>query len=345
MRNKIKVALITFLITMCCIIIFLNYSKSDSWKNYNFDRKYSNCEILKFEKESAKMSNDDYLMFIDSDTLIAESEKIDNKFTYAFYFRDRNLNNKKELKVQLPEGSNRLLCNLNEIYFTNKFKLFKHDVFNKKNTFVDIPNFKTISLRTIDFENKIYFLFGEHKKNNEFITGFYIYDFKNKNLLKCKEIAKSQTEKININILKYSGSYHISKKEDSIIYYCDKSSEIYLFDSKGKYLKTIITADQVPFPKIISNENGNNFYSRDGTWNTNMGVALIKDRLFVLSASNNNKFKITLDEYSVKTNNYVKSYLVDYKKYQSKDLRGAFVSNNKLIIVTEFNYASFILEI
>lgn len=345
MRTKVNVAIITFLMTMICIVIYLNFSKSDSWKSYSFERKYSNPKNFKFEKEASKMSNDNYLMFIDSDTLIAESEPLEDKDIYAFFFKDKNLKNITHFTAKIPEGSNRLLCNLNEIYFTNKFQLYKYDTKSRTNQLIGIPNFKIISLRTIDFDNKIYLFFGEQKTNNEFITGFYIYNLKNKTIKISKEISKSSDSKTTINTLEYSGNYKVSKEDNTIIYYCDKYSKIYVFDNMAKYIKTITTKDNVPLPKIISNENGINFYSRDGTYNTNMGVIIKNDKLLVFSASNNNKFKITIDQYSIEQNKYVKTYLVDFKNYRSNDLRNAFLFQNKLVLVTEFNYASFILEI
>lgn len=347
MRDKIRVGIITFLITILCIIVFFNISRSESIKSYDFERNFSSDKILSFEFSKENMGNDDCIMFTDSDSLIAECERGEinienNEESFNLYLQDKNFKNQSSYNIKLPVGSNRLLINLSEVYFTNKFKFYRYDIKSGKSDLINILNFKVISLRTLEADKLL--IFGEQKIDKKFITGFFIYDKNNNKVKLVKKIVDTENSDTPIKTLEYSGNYSISENRKNILYYCDKYSEMYVFDEKGNFIKTIQTKDNAPLPKIITNSEGMNFYGRGSTSNTNMGVVIKDDKALVFSASNKEKFKIVIDEYSLTKGEYMKSYKLDYNNQNSVNIRNTFIKNKKLIIVFEYNYASFIFS-
>ena len=97
----------------------------------------------------------------------------------------------------------------------------------------------------------------------------------------------------------------------------------------------------VNFTKIAENNQGNNFYSRDGTWYSNMGMFIKNKSVYVFSAATEDKNYFTIDEYSYNNLNYIQSYKLDYKGMNSNNIMSLQEAKNELIICFDYNYASF----
>jgi len=345
MKNKFLIGTITFFITMF-IIILLNTFESETKKHYSFDRRFeSNQEILKFEKKSQKLNENEYVMSINSDNNIVERDIISKEKdydTYKFFIRDLNFTNEQINEVKIPKGSNILFCDNTLIIYSNYFKLYKYDLKTNISSEIKLDNLKVNSIIPIANSKTEFLCFAEYKVSDEYITGFYFVDFETKKIKLSKLLENDKTSSVPKNALIYSGKFAKFQNEKIISYYCDKFSKIYFFNNNGKYLKELTTLDETPKPIITKNQQGFSFYSRKGAWNTNMGMFLKEGKIFVLSASNENYSDIIIDEYLLSDLKYIQSYKINYNNQSTYNVRNVFSTKNSIIIGFEYDYASFI---
>lgn len=346
MKNKFLVGVITVFVTLVICIVSLNFL-NPSKKTFYFDRAFSKDTILTLDKNFKKMNNDEYVKYVYSDDLIVEhdTEIIDeNRKEYSFYLNDINFKNKVTKKIILPKNSNVLLCNPNEIYYTNNFILFKVDFVTKKLIQISDSRIKIFSLKTLSNLKFKLLCFGEYKLKDSFITGFFVVDITTNNIKIVKILESNQETTMPKNGLKYAGYFNINYEKTILAYTCNKFSKIYFFDSYGEFKKELTTNDNVPLPEVLTNEKGDSFYSRGKTWTTNMGMFIKNNKIFVLSCSSDETFKLIIDEYDYSSMKYIISYKLNYLNQNVKSIRNIFIDKDKILIGFEFNYASFIFS-
>jgi hypothetical protein len=349
MRNKIFIGIVTFFFTIGIIIIVsFNFTNSKDVINYSFDRNFKNSDnLLKFEKQYDKMNDNDYVMYVNSDNYIVERDKKEiNLITdnYKFFIEDLSFKNKSIINLQLPKESNILFCNPNKVIFTNNFKLFTYSTATKNTIEINLNGVKVISLKPVINSKSKYICFAEYFQNNLYKTGFYIIDFVTDQIVPTKIVETSTHTSVPKMALSYSGKFSTFRNNKITCYYCDKYSKIYFFNSDGFFIKELTSADNTPLPNIIENKEGYSFYSRKGTWNSNMGVFMQNNNFFVLSASGKEFNTLIIDEYSYGDLKYIKSYKLNYNNQNSFNVREVFADHDKIIIGFEFYYASFIFS-
>ncbi len=347
MKNKFLVGIITFFGTILLIITSLNLFDSNTKKYYSFIRKFDNKNVLlKFQNRNDKANEDEYVGYVNSDKYIIESDKenIDNEtISYKFYIRDLSFNNLVIKNVNLPSTSNLLFCNSTKVIFSNYLKLYDKQINNSKVTEIKLKNLIVSSIKPIINSDSKFLCLAQHFVNNKYETGFFIIDFLTNEILTSKIVETEDIPNVPKNGLKYSGMFSILDN-NIISYSCNKFSKIYFFDKNGFFVKELTTCDKTPLPIITKNSQNTSFYSRSGTWNTNMGIFIKNNKIFVFSATNKILDKVVIDEYSYSNLQYIQSYKLDYNNQNSFCVRDVFVNNNKIIIGFEFYYASFIFS-
>lgn len=348
MKSKSSIFLITFFVAVIICIGILNFANSSSKKDYFFDRNYAKKNILDFEKTIPKMNlNSDYLTYIQSDSLIVENEKIGNKnddLTYKLYFSDLSFKKTYFKTVDIPKIADIRLCNKNNLFFVENFRLFKHDLIHNKTNEIKLNNFKVVSLKSLIDSPFKFLCFGEFFDGNFYKTGFYIIDIESHNIRLLKVLMSSNNSNVISTSLQYSGSFCVNTDNEMSTYYCNKFSKIYFFSKEGLLINEMTTNDNVPLPKILKNKNGDRFFARGTTRNTNMGMFLKNNKIYVFSARSELNFDILIDEYALDSFKYIKSYRVKYQNFNSREINAVFLNKDKLLIGFATNYASFRLS-
>lgn len=344
MKNKFLIGIVTFFVAIGFCILFFNVTDSTTKKKYYFGRKFSKDSILRFKNSSNKLNEGEYVMYVKSDSCLIERDKkqIDElNEEYKFYFFDFNFKHKKIKEAILPTSSYLLFYSSNKMFYSVKFNLFAYDFEVKNSRKININSFKVFNIKSL-FNSKTKFLcLGEYPINNKYVTGFYVIDINSEDINLIKEIQSSEKSMILENFLIYSGDFSSSFQGNDIAYFCDKYSKIYFFDSKGNYVKELNTKENVPLPKILTNDKGDNFYSRGDTWSTNKGVYFNKKKIFVFSGRSEFETDIVIDEYSFESMKYDRSYLLNYNNYSAKSIGNVRAEKDNVIITFNTDYASF----
>lgn len=344
MKNKFLIGIVTFFVAIGFCIFFFNVTDSVTKKKYYFNRKFSNDSVLRFQKKNNKLNEGEYVMYVKSDSCLIERDKkqIDeSNVQYKFYFFDFDFSHNKIKEAILPTSSYLLFYTSNKMFYSIKFNLFTYDFKIKNSRQININFFKVFNIKPLSNSKTKFLCLGEYLIGNKYVTGFYIVDINSQNVNLVKEIQFSEKSMILENFLIYSGDFSSSFEGDDIAYFCDKFSKIYFFDNTGTYLKELNTKENVPLPKILTNDKGDNFYSRGDTWSTNKAVYLNKKKVFVFSGRSEFETNIVIDEYSYETLKYDKSYLVNYNNYDSKSIGNVRIDKDNLIIAFNSDYASF----
>ncbi len=348
MKDKTLIGLATFFVTLVILLILSNFTNAKSNKSYSFKRSINEkVKLLTFEKKYSKMDNDEYIMSIKSNDYIIERDKevIDTiKEKYKFYYSNFSFNKKDIDSIIVPYGSNILYNNKLNVIYTNNFKLYKLDKKTNTTSIVDIKGLKISLVEILPNSTSKYLCFAELKENKTYKTGFFVVDFITLKITPSKIFVEKNYTDVASNALCYSGSFSAFKEENYIVYYCNKYSKLFFFDLNGSYKKELTTADQTPLPSLIKNSQGFTYYKRGGTWNTNMGLFLRNNKVFVFSASNSIFNKIVIDEYSLDDLHYSQTFTLNYDGLNSFSIRQIFMDKNKLIIGFETQYASFIFS-
>lgn len=349
MKNKLFVGLITFFVSITICIGILNFTNSNSKKKYFFDRKYDGKNILEFEKTADKMNYEsEYLMCVPSDSLIVEKKMIKNeknKVTYKLYFSDLNFKKLDFKTAIIPKIADLRLCNKGNLFFVANFKLFNHDFICNRTNEIKLNNFKVVSIKSLGNSKSNFLCFGELFDGSSYKTGFYIINITTSKVKLLKVLSSSDKSNIISTSLQYSGNFSVNTDNGMSTYCCNKYSKIYFFDNDGALINEITTNDNVPLPKILTNKNGDSFYARGTTRNTNMGMFVKKNKVYVFSSRADLEFSILIDEYFYKSGKYIKSYKLNYKNFNSKNIDMVFLNDDKLVLGFNTNYAFFKLSI
>ena len=347
MKNKYRIGLITFFVTMSLCVIFLNIFSSASYKNYNFKRLYSSAYPLVLQSINGKMNENEYVMSVDSDSLIVERDikNIDKNIDkYIFYINDFEFKEIKTMSVILPIDAKILNFNTKNIYFTNHLKTYFYNLKSEGNFKPILNGIKLKTIKKIPNSTNKFLCLAEVQSRNSFKTGFYIVDFDSGTVALSKNIDTNTTTTFSQNSLKYSGMFVYNFEQNKIIYCCNKFSKIFFFDKEGLFIKDFQTADNTPLPGILTNSQGLSFYERGKTSYCNMAVIMKNNRVFVFSNATDNRFRLFLDEYSFSAGNYLRSFKLNYNNQNAGNIRKVFMGKNKIILGFEFNYASFIFS-
>lgn len=203
---------------------------------------------------------------------------------------------------------------------------------HRDNKYADFQytNIHIYNYSAIPLENDRMLFFGADLDGND--IGFFMLS--NNHLIASKKIIHYNTkDDIYKNNLVYSG--HFVKSENYVIYYCDKSSLIYIFTSDGEYIKTIKTKENIPLPFVTRFGDGTYIYKRGLTYGSFSGAFMWENDLFLASLTIDKN--ITLDRYSIDTNSYVGSYSLDFLPIQNKDIAGLFCFDSFIYLFTKTN--------
>ncbi|MDX6189989.1 hypothetical protein SGQ83_11570 [Flavobacterium sp. Fl-318] len=346
MKNKLFVGVITFFVSLVLCIGLLNFTNSDSKKDYYFDRTFVRNNIFKLEKTVDKMIYEsEYLMGVQSDGLIVEKEIVKNeidKKEHKFYISDYDLKKISYKTICFPQVLDIRLFTKRDLFYVKNFELFDYHFDSKINRKIKLKDFKVVSLKTLKNSNSKMLCLGELFDGSLYKSGFFSIDIYSGEIILLKVLKESEKSNIISTSLQYSGSFTSNSDNDMITYCCNKYSRIYFFDSVGqKLVNEMITNEDVPLPKILSNKKGDSFYARGTTRNTNMGMFIKKNKIFVFSARSASETALIVDEYSLYSFKYEKSYRLNYANFGSKNIDVVFYNDNKVIIGFNTGYAFF----
>lgn len=348
MKNKFLIGSVTFFVAMSLCIFFFNVSDSSTKKKYYFNRKFSGDSILKFDKKFNKLNEGEYVMYVRSDSCLIERDKVEiskSKDQYKFYFFDFKFENKSIKEAILPSSSYLLFYASNKIFYSLKFNLFAYDFRLRNSKEIRIDSFKVFNIKLLPGSGSKFLCLGEYLIDDKYVTGFYVVDINSKEIELIKGMQFNYKSKILENFLIFSGDFSNNFEGNEMAFFCDKYSKIYFFNNNGGYVKELNTKENVPLPKILTNDKGDNFYSRGDTWSTNRGVFFNKESIFVFSGRSEFETNIVVDEYSFKNLKYNKSYRLNYNNYDSKSIANVNVNKENVIIAFNSDYASFKLKI
>ncbi|MDP5201278.1 hypothetical protein [Flavobacterium sp. DG2-3] len=346
MKNKYFTGLITVFVAIIVCITILNLANSSSKKNYYFERAFVKNDFLKFSKTISKLNDkSDFLMNVNSDSLLVEKELLENVNStvfYKLYLSDLNFEKKNSKDVDLPSNADMKLCTNNSLFYIQKFKLYNYNLISKNRKEINLENFKIVSLLPLKDSNNKFISFGELLKNEVYYTGFFIIDTKFSTVDLLKTLSESKESNVISASLQYSGSFSYNSDNGLLAYFCNKYSKIYFFSSQtGSYKKVLTTKEDVPLPKILKNNKGDSFYARGTTRNTNMGFFLKNGNVFVFSARSPLESEILVDIYSSDSFKYEKSIKFFYKNFDSKSIEIVMLKDNKIVMGFSTDYAVF----
>lgn len=347
MKNKFFVGVVTFIGTLILIVIFLNIFDSKSKRHFDFKRNFTQMLLLNFEKKYSKMNEAQYLRFVQSDSLIVEydSKSLDTiNRQHRFYFSNLSFTSKSTQDLVLPESSNVIYCNDSLLFYTCKFKLYEYNFKSKVSRDINLGTLNVFSLKLLPDSKDKFICFGENYDSKKYNTGFFIVNFKTSQVFTSQILEKTNHTSMPKNGLVYSGKFNNSFDKQLLFYCCDKYSKIYFFDKNGIFKKELVTNDHTPLPKILTNKKGDTFYGRGGTFTSNMGMFMRDDKIFVFSSRLNDKSDIVIDEYSYSTLEYTRSFKLKFNNLSAQDIGNVIIDKERIILVFEFYYASFIFS-
>lgn len=342
MKNKFLVGTLTFFIAIFTSILFLNISNSSSKTNNYFERKFSNLEILKFDKEFEKLDKNSTNELFYTNNSIVEGKFKDvrgSKKIFNLFFSDCSFTNKKNRNILLPVDSNILLIDNKSVIYICKSKLYKLNLETNVTNETKIKNVDISFVVSIDESSNKFLFFGEMFENNMYKTGFFVLNVSNNSIIESKVLHANKKSYSPEFIVMNSGFFQ-KLGDSSIAFTCDKNSQIFLFNENGVFVKMFNTKDNTPMPKVIK-KSDSYFYSHAGLNFSNSGLFVNKDNLFVFSMASKYSDKIIIDQYSKSTLRYIQSYKLDYKSNNSSKIDNVFIDKNKIILKFKFNYASF----
>jgi hypothetical protein len=344
MKNKFLIGILAFFAAIATIIFVLNFSHSDSYKTNYFERKFSEKEILKFDKNYNLLCNDfTYGIFKSSNDYIVDGnlknkDLISKNIECNIYISNNSFSDKKHKTIKLPD-SNVLLVDENNILYSHGSILH---VLNLKTSKISKSKIKNVNILNIislgNLPNK-YLFFGGAIINNVQKIGFFVIDLIDNTISESK-IIETNTTSFRLDIVTmYAGCFQ-KTVDNSIIYTCERNPKIFMFDEFGIFYNVLITKDNTPMPEVIKDSNGYCTFSRK-SWFTNSGVFLDKENIFVFSLVSKIQDKIIIDQYSKKTNDYIQSFKLDYNNFNASDIFSVVMCKNGITIKFESNYASF----
>lgn len=329
---KINVKLWIFIsIISITVIIARNGSFGFNKKNI-FDRIYS--KKIKFEavkdyrinkiKNITKATNN-----IIYDYELSNLDSLNNTCKMKFY-DTKTLDEIKRFDFSLPKSNQVAFCNINNAFYIDNFNIFIYSTEEKNRKKINLKNFKAYDVVSLNEFNKKILVFGEIKSKNKYQTGFFLFDLETTNLIPIYIIEINEVSKTQQNPLIYSGKF--SKSDNQIIsYHCDKYSKIFFFSNIGQFQKEIITKDKSPKAELVTDKYAT-YYKRGSTYNTNNGLFIIKDELFVFSSRTEQTNKITVDCYSFLTKKYKFSTDFEYNNKTSTDINFVCKIQNNIIL-------------
>jgi len=344
MKNKFFVIVATVFCTLFLWILYLNFFESNRVDYHFFNRNFSNNTVLVFDKLTDKISNFDFIDNIPSnDSIIELEKKVFNADTIEckLYFTDLDFKRKIIRNTRIPKNCNILFYKKDRVYFTKEFNFFSCNICNNKIEKYPLTNLKIANVKFLNNSKEEMLVFGELKEGNKFLTGFFKVSLLNLTIQPIKILETNNKNQYLANTLKYVGEFTYSPSDTILSYACDKYSRIYFFDKTGNYIKELITSENVPLPTISTNEKGDSFYSRGGTWNTNMVSFMKNGFVYVFSAREIDKLNLILDKYSFTDLKYIETYKIKCDSYNSRDITNLFINENGIVLSFTQNYASF----
>lgn len=194
-------------------------------------------------------------------------------------------------------------------------------------------------------------LIAIHALPDSSILYFAQIDKKNKTELAFMRNAKGRTDTIHSlpnddysshieHFLAYYG--YFLQYGNFITYTARHLPYVWVFDSKGKFLTTIITQDHVPAPVVV--RSGNSFVlERGSSFNSNIASFVLEKQLIVFSKRlSTEEEDLVADIYNLVDGEYVVSYQIGNNKFSNSDLWSLLVFKQQLLL--EFETGLYPLE-
>ncbi|WP_130735284.1 hypothetical protein [Flavobacterium sp. J27] len=327
---KINVKFWSIIIVFSVVVILIKNNPFEFNKKYIFERTYS--DKLKFiEVTEDKIASINNITLASSnfvyDYELTSLDTLNNTCKMKFY-DSKSFDLIQHFDFDLPKSNQISFCDSNNVYCIDKFDLYVYSIKEKKKKKIAV-NLNIYDVVSIGEASKKVLLFGEYKSRHKYQTGFFLLNLETNEMIETYIVEEGDTSQILNNSLIYSGNF--SKSKDTISYYCDKYSKIYFFNTNGNFQKEIITKDESPKPKLVSNNNGT-YYKRGATFNTNNGLFTMNDDLFIFSSRNEQSNKITVDCYSFSTGKYKFSTSFGCNNKTNVDINFVTKNQNNLII-------------
>lgn len=322
------------IILFSIVVIWIRDIDTIVEKKYIFNREYR--EEWNIDKQSEKVfdrnieADMNYIYYLseENNNTRYKYKKVNVKF--IDYISKKN---EREENIILSRNFNIDYSDEDYLYSFDNFGIKLYS-FNKKNecqyTFERFKSFRIISL---DSKKEKVLSIGEFFDGKKYLTGFWILDIKSKKITNVHIVEKNDFDKSIENSLVYTGSF--IKSEDKIVYYCDKYSCIYIFNTDGKFVSRLITNDNSPKPVIIKDDKGRYFYKRGDSFQTNNAVYQEKDNLYVISYRIPHFMGVIIDVYSVKNKEYKYSIKLKSDYIRNEDINYFYKRGNILFFIKD----------
>lgn len=333
---KLSNKLWQFLIVGSVVIMALNFYKIKEKKPFLFDRIFNSNLVIKSDgKDVSKIGNrhivnaTNNIVVEDSSSRATDSDTVKSHRLYYHNIFDSNYQFKEQ--ILLPVSSSIEFCTEKRMLIINKLNMLIFNIKSKIYKPIAIAGFKVIKVFGLDDSLSNIICLGELKKENDYITGFFVLNSdSNKIGAQSKILEINKRSKAIENILIYDGNFSTNDKE-IISYYCNKYSKLYFFDYSGTLSNEITTKDNTPLPSLVQNELGY-YYKRGNTFSTNNGVIIRDNKVLVFSSRTENGKEIMIDVYSLKTKAYLYSKEISYKNKNCAEINFIRCYGNKAYI-------------
>lgn len=320
-----------FIIILIVLIplISLYFKKRDTNHDlpFVFERKLSPNTFLKQEScVPFEEDLDQSLLLKNDSTLILSSQKGNIMSLIYWNFKNGQLDT-----LQRKVNSHFLINSIEKDYcfYVDRFKIKS---INLHDSSTDTLALNHISIYSV-FECPDQSLLALGYQEDTYSTTFYkIIQGQAIPLKKIKKEETNDKSHIMTNFLSYNGAF--CKANNYIIYRCDLQSLIFLFDLKGNYITTIKTKENIPEPTITV-FNDIYVYTRERTFNSNVGAFTHKGYLNVISYRSNNSYQVVVDRYSISNGEYVNSYTLDDLQCSNRKIRQVFQTKDKVVFLGE----------
>lgn len=274
--------------------------------SFNFEQGY-------FINYSEKQRNDDPIYY--SIFELNSGKKIkEDSICYQKFNRIESLEN--ELLFCIGRSGQSYIYNLStktseEISITNSY-IFKGVLFSKY--------------------NKIIYL-GEVEIDQEFVTGFFNYDYKKQEVKIIYVLEKNQQSKAKNNRLKYWG--YFSPQERYIGYTFNMLPKIAIIESESFQWYNLIYSIDKTNPPVIGNYQDSYFYRSSIPSNQGFFISKINNKsnislIPILNQYPNNK--LILDSYNNK-GQYINSFEIPLNNFNNSFIDYAISINNKIYLI------------
>ncbi len=311
----------------CCILFFKSYHNTVKDK-YNFIRSSYLSEFIvqttsPFDSlntgKSALYSFNNHILLKDN-----SKTKRDDLYTLI------NNNGKKLQNIVIPERSMSVVAYIDScLFWILDFKLRAINTQEKKTQTIFYKN-KIINAIAIDKDKFLTIDTDTTTNNVSFSTCV-----KTSNSLKCIEKFKIElTDKYKVfqeKALAYGG--YFLKAFNYITYSFSHIPYIYVFNNKGKFITSIKTKDNVPYPSVIQYKDYF-IFERGNSFNSNLASFVYNNIVCVFSYHAPTYGEITVDCYNLSNGKYRGSISIKNEGKVDNTMIDEIVTTSKYILIS-----------